>query len=475
MRKLPIFFILAAAALIILVSIKIKGESNQVSECRDCNVILITLTNLRWDHLSQNGYDRPTTPNLDALAKQSLVFENMFSHSSWTLPEGISIFTSLYPFQHGVMNRFDGSFVSKDTPSLIDMLNKSGYKTAGFTGGFDYDPKYGLTSRFDDYEGCGDESVAILTTLGYGKLDCTLPKALTWIKNNVNSKFFVHIQGYDVHCPFSQKGGATYDKNYRGNVDFTNCLWTFDKTDPVIKDGKKFYPVYSSGSGSDSKVLLSEEDVHHLIAIYDEAIKDSDTQLGDFLNQIGSMGLNKKTIIIFTSEHGDMFGKYGRFMRGGPLRGTFYDDVLHVPFIMKIPGVASKHLSQLAEQIDIMPTLLDFLGIPKPGGLEGKTLMPVVTNGKEIHQYVFAGSVFSPENNNIYFKDTTRIEAVRSKDWKLIEETNLTQKPQKTTYEMYDLTKDKEELHNLYNGDSPIFKTLNDELQNWTAKFFKSN
>lgn len=96
-----------------------RGISDFTPPCKDCNVIVITLTNLRYNQMSQNGYLRPTTPNLDSLAQESLVFNNAFSHSSWTLAEGISLFTSLYPFKHGVMDRYDGSVLSPNIPTFL--------------------------------------------------------------------------------------------------------------------------------------------------------------------------------------------------------------------------------------------------------------------------------------------------------------------------------------------------------------------
>lgn len=433
-------------------------------DCKNCNVILITLTNLRYDHMSGNGYSRPTTTNLDALAKESLVFDNTFSHSSWTLPSGISIFTSQYPFQYGVMNRFDGSTLSKSTPSLIDILASNGYKTAGFTGGFDYDPRYGLTNRYGEYQDCNDGG------MGYGKIGCSISDALNWIKNNRNSKFFVQVQGYDAHCPFSQKGGLTYDKDYKGTIDFSNCLWTFDKSKPIIKNGKKYYKVYSSKTGIKDEILLSEADVNHLVALYDESITESDALIGSFLNEVKAMGLEGNTIIVFTSEHGDMFGKYGIFMRGGPLRGTFYDDVLHIPLIMKIPNLKPARYNELVQHIDIAPTLLDFLALKSPPTFQGVSLIPVIVGNKEIHDYVFAGSEYHPGIDNVYFNDSTRVESIRSKDWKLIKETNISKSPNTVTYELFDLSKDAQEVNNLYGSNNVIFKNLEKQLDSWAQR-----
>ena len=435
-----------------------NNENTGDPTCKDCNVILITLTNLRYDHLSQNGYFRPTTPVLDALAEESLVFDNTFSHSSWTLPEGISIYTSLYPYQHGVMDRYGGGVLPQDTLTLVDVMNDNGYTTSAFTGGFDYDPVFGLTNRFGEFELCkrGGDGGEGQEVQRYGELTCTIPRAVEWLKNNFSTKFFMHVQGFDAHCPFSQEGGYMYDKDYGGTVDYSKCLWTFGRSEPQTIDGKTYYPVYSPRSEGKASILLGEEDVNHLIALYDESITVSDKLIGSFLEEIEKLGLNDNTIIIFTSEHGDMFGKHGRFMRGGPLRGTFYDDVLHVPFFIKHPKIKPARLDGLVEQIDIAPTLLDFLAIPQEPSFQGKSIVPLIMDAEEIHEYVFAGSEYSPREDNIYFHENTRTEAIRSKKWKLVRETVLGENTASSTegvpvssVELYDMINDKEELHNL--------------------------
>lgn len=441
--------------------------------CKNCNVILITLTNLRYDHLSANGYFRPTSPNLDALAAESLVFDNAFSHSSWTLPEGISIYTSLYPYQHKIMNRSDGSTLSKTTPTLLDILKDNKYATAAFAGTFDYDPKFGLMDRVGSYQGCTHQTYTN-SILGYGKLDCAIPKALKWIKNNQDNKFFVHIQGFDTHCPFSQKGGLVYDPDYKGKIDFSKCLWTFKKTEPQIINGKKFFPIFSPLEDGRMSVLLDENDVNHLIALYDESITNSDALIGSFLSEIKSMGLDKNTIIIFASEHGDMFGKYGRFMRGGPVSGTFYDDVLHTPLFIKNPRIDPKRIDGLVQQIDISPTLLDFLGLPKNSNFMGKSLIPLITQGEKINDYVFAGTEFYPDKDNLYITEYSRVETIRDKEWKLIKEQNISENSKPPTYELYNIVVDKEEQDNLAGSEEDIFNDLRAKLEAWSDKMLQT-
>lgn len=423
--------------------------------------------------MSGNGYFRPTTPNLDALAKESLVFDNAFSSASWTLPESMTLYSGLYPFQHGVMNRYNGETLVKDTPTLIDLLNNAGYQTAAVTGGFDYDPKYGLTNRFSHLEKCfGGEGGTPTTISGddeYGEFPCVVPKALRWLKEKrvSSSPFFLHIQGHDVHCPFfTGKGGKTYDKDYKGTVDFSGCLWTFDKTRPIIKDGKTYYQVYSEITGTDKKILLEEDDITHLIALYDESIANADKHVGFFLDEVKRMGLLDNTIIIFTSEHGDIFGKYGRFMRGGPLRGTFYDDVLHVPLFIRHPRLPAQRFNGLVSHVDVSPTLLSFLGLPPLPKVSGKSLLPMISDNKEVNDEIFAGSEFNPNANNTYFSQRTRIEAVRNKEWKLLKETfyesSESAKPREVV-ELYDLVNDKEELKNV--ADNKTFKQIRTDLE----------
>lgn len=455
--------------------------------CEGCNVILISMTNLRYDHASFDGYTRDTTPNLDKLARNSLVFDNAFSHASWTLPESISIYTGLYPYQHGVMSRSDGSTLSKNTLTLIDFLNNNGYKTAAFTGGFDYNPEFGATSRFQTYQECaGGQTQTYPRQPGprngtngnelYGGLDCTVPKAVDWLKQNSNSKFFLQVQGFDAHCPFNQTAKDVYDPNYNGGVDFSNCIWTKGKEDPTIKDGKSYYSVLTTVDGSQKQILLSPADVEHLISIYDTSIHTADGYIGNLLNEVDDLGLSNKTIIVFTSEHGDIFGKNGRFMRGGPASGTFYDDVLHIPLIMQLPNVAARNVDGLTAQIDLMPTLLDLIGIKNTAKIEGKSLVPLIFGNIKVNDYIFAGSYFNSNNIDPKSPDSiSSVDVVRSLDWKLIRETvwdnnegNLSKLL--VSDELYDLKNDKEELNDVSGTNGNKLNSMNNLLNLWLRK-----
>lgn len=423
--------------------------------------------------MSSNGYSRSTTPNIDQLAKESLVFHNAFAHASWTLPESISIYTGLYPFQHGVMNRYDGSTLAKDTPTFLEPLKRAGYVTAAFVGGFDYKTEYGLGKRFDTYTSCQSDATSSVTTrkIGdqtFGEFTCTIPKAIDWLKNNASKKFFLHVQGFDAHCPFSQKGGKIFDPNYKGSVDFSSCLRTLQTTTTKIVDGKTYWSVFSDRTTPREEVLLGQEDVNHLIAIYDEAIKNSDQEISKLLEELRAEGLEDKTIIIFTSEHGDMFGEHGRFMRGGALHDTFYDEVLNIPLIIKHPKIPDKRINGFVGQIDLAPTVLAFLGLTSHFRMEGKNLIPLILDNHEVNSEIFAGSVFTPNNFNPWFTKT-RIAVLRNKEWKLVSEKTFDKNPSEL-FELYNIAKDKSEATNLSTSRKDVLEGLQAKLTAWVKR-----
>jgi arylsulfatase A-like enzyme len=213
--------------------------------CEGCNIIIISLTNVRADHMGLYGYSRNTTPKIDQFAKKSIVFENAFSSASWTLPAFISILTSLHPLEHKVMIRYGGtSFnvsslkggvafapsLNPNITSLADILRDYNYTTATFNGGFDFDQKYGATSRFDVNLGRPFNRSTIQVPYKqlswsiafYGSFNQTMEDSREWIHQNKDKKFFAYVQGFDAHCPFA--------------IPEKNEMFTEDRTSRLIFD-----------------------------------------------------------------------------------------------------------------------------------------------------------------------------------------------------------------------------------------------
>jgi arylsulfatase A-like enzyme len=468
-----------------------SDPASTYSRCSDCNLVIISATNTRADHLPTYGYKRNTMPNVDSLARKGTVFDNVFAQSSWTLPSGISIQTSMYPTDHQVMMRvWDFVRSSSDMPEgakspsiahlpgLPDILRSHGYNTFASHGGFDYDAFYGLTSRFNSQVA----SPSVTDKFSeYGHLANSIPTAINWLEQHQKEKFFIFIQGFDAHCPFGVPTvNLQFTEGLQSSLDFSRCYWTFDFSKPVINDRGEQFPVFTDFAGGKllETATLTGEDIEYMKALYDGELANVDKMIGRFFDRLRELNLESKTIVVFLSEHGDMFGKHGRFMRGGPLRGTFYDDVLRIPLVIRNPKDPSggRHVSQLFESVDITPSLLDMLNISAPTTFRGRSFVPVLTDPTlEGRSYVQAVGMYAPPASNEFFNRTSLLSAVRTTQYKAIKESLWpievpnepyqekripSTPPESERIELYDLTVDPEELHNVFDQKAHIAQEL---------------
>ena len=441
--------------------------SNKDLDCKECNLIIISLTNTRKDHIGIYGYNRNTTPNIDYYFKDALVFENVFSPTPWTLPNGVSLFTSLFPYKHKVVNRFnekreDINSIPEDK-TMAELLGKNNYTTAAFTGGGDYNRIYGFDRGFDDYY---DE-------IAFSGISNNVDLAIDWLEKNSKNKFFLFVQGFDTHCPFTSPDSYNelFD-NSNSNLDASLCYWNFERN-MTEKSGQ--YVVYKQGVKDKEPVsiILNEEDRQKLVAKYDSSIRYADNSLKRLFSTITDLKLDKKTIIVFLSEHGDLIGEHGRFMRTD-IRGAFFDSVLNVPLLIKYPYIKKeKRINGLVNLVDIMPTLLSSLNISYNNKkLQGKDVRSAITNGRQINAYAFAQIRYSGSKDNPFFKDIYDIYMVRDLKNKLIHERVLDLEDgrlKKEVYYLYNIVEDKTESTNLFDGSHLYdrFNYIKDEMKVW--------
>lgn len=466
----------------------VKSNTEKILGCEDCNIVIISLTNTRKDHISLYGYERETTPNIDEFFKDSLVFENAFAPTSWTLPNAATFFTSLFPYAHKVLQRDNGERIEENISTFSEILKQNGYATAAFTGDGDYNRKFGFDQGFDlylDRENFADYDIKLHDMgtgdpLGaYTPVPFVLPTAEEWLVQNASKKFFLFLQGFDTHCPFApdEEIDKKFTSGLNSSADFSKCLWTFDRTDPIYEDGKKYWIVQLSGDPN-ANVRISEEDLDYMIALYDGKIYKADFYLKAFLDQIKNLDLEKNTIVVFMSEHGDLFGEHGRFMRGGPLRGTFYDPVINFPLLVKHPKIKEKTtIEDLIQTVDLMPTLLNILNLPdsQADARQGTALQFSAFNDPPINEYAYSGSKYVATGG--FFSGTTKIEAVRSREWKLVREIFLNDSPEKQSvsplYELYNIKDDPLEKNDLYGTNKETADFLEKNLDNFFRKISK--
>lgn len=331
------------------------GNSGETAEvlCPGCNVILISMDTVRADHLSAYGYERKTSPHVDRLAAKSAVFEQAISQSSWTLPAHGSMMTGLYPGRLGVSHYPAKRRLPDKTTTLAATFKQAGYATGGFTGGGFVSAHFGFDRGFETYQSDGR------------RFEHNLDEALGWLDNVKDRRFFMFFHGYNAHRPYFS---AQIDKAEMG----------IPEKAPVERRG-------FCVKGRREKPAQKQLD--DILRYYDASIHHGDRQVGKLLRQLEALGLDKNTVILVTSDHGEEFFEHGncdhvRFL---------YKEVVHVPFILHIPGATpeGKRIRALIPaSISVARTLLDATGTDH--NMPGTSVLPVLAGTSGAYESVYS-------------------------------------------------------------------------------------
>lgn len=442
------------------------------------NLLMISMTNIGTERMSLYGYQRDTTPKLSAWAAASgaFVFEDAFTPASWTLPVATSLFTSLYPYSHNIMGRDRNMRLAARIKTLPELMRTAGYETAAFTGGLDYMKKAGHMRGFATAP--DNPSFTCFST--------TTAQAAEWLSKHSGEKFFLFLHGYDPHPPFtpSKKFSGVFASTEGKHVTVDPAFTYRGYRRSSDKDMTVFYHIPRMGpEGGKLKkeaprrtTVLKQADIDYLSDLYDEKILDVDLAVSGFLASLDKALLDRTIVVVF-SEHGEMFAKHGRFGRAGAKEGTLYDEVVHVPLLIRLPGETGHRVRGLAEIVDIMPTLSALLEFPLPENVQGTSLLPLMREGKAVNDFVYAGARYNtyvPEPDQAYDVESVN-EYIRSGAWKLIHEVTLPDeddkkqhgKPQET-YELYDLGNDPGETKNAAAANPGVLKDLRQRLRQWS-------
>jgi arylsulfatase A-like enzyme len=412
---------------------------------KDHNLILVSFDALQATHVGCLGYSRDVTPTLDAVAREGFNFTNTFSVASWTVPASMTWFTGVYPSEHRMTNKFavytrdvqklaNLKELSPNLVTLADILKQNGYATGGFTGNAGVSGGFGYQQGFDIYY--YEKEV-------FGNMDQSMPKALVWLKAHKGRKFFLFLHGYDIHGQNTPAAGFDYrfvDKGY----------------DKKYTGSEREHEVLREVGLERGQLTLREEDVRFWRAIYDEKIQRTDEKFRRFLGELDKLGLTGKTLLVLTSDHGTEFYEHRRFDHGF----TLYDEQIHVPLIVKLPGqTAGRAIADRISSIDVMPTVLDLLDVRVPETakkqLRGTSLVPAM-KGEPVQRDVFS--------ETDYREYTYKRSVITPDGWKLIY--TLENKGR----ELYNLKDDPGETKNLVDAEP---KRAN-ELERKLFAHFKS-
>ncbi len=366
------------------------------------NVIFIVVDALRADHVSSYGYERPTTPNVDAFMANGARFADATTPSSWTFPSNAGMLTGRMPTRIR-MNDWGSlsAVVPQEELMLAEALKSGGYQTVGFVNNYYLDKQFGMEQGFDLYQRLVDsEMAADLNRMAFNWLDtggATADKPLFLFMY-----YYDPNSWYDPPPPYD----TLYDSTYTGTL-----------TPEVFQHGQKVV------SG---EIVPTPRDVEHLIALYDGEITYWDNHLGRFLNRLAAEGLLDNAVVVLTSDHGQMFGEHGKWVH----RNSLYEEVLRVPLFIHFPGVvpAGKVINTPVSTADLMPTVLDLVGLPLPGGLDGANLRPLLLGqpnqlgGRPIYAEMEAET--SPSSPGYWIAPRFDLRSVKEGGWKYILEVN---------------------------------------------------
>ncbi|MBI4803540.1 MAG: sulfatase [Elusimicrobia bacterium] len=397
----------------------------------DYNFIMIVVDCLRADHLSSYGYHRNTSPNIDALAGESAVFTQAIAQAPTTLLSFASIFTSRYVSAHGV-NALNKA-LSDSALTLAEILKIYNYKTAAFMAGLNVNPLFKLNQGFDVYYQLNYTSASFKTAL---------PAAFDWAKerNGKGEKFFLVAHGNDLHTPYVFPASGLYDRGFKVNARLNRLS---APESPLITVYKRKLMLKSELE----VIRLSDDDIGHIVARYDEGIHYADGLVGDFIRKLRAAKMLDRTILIVTADHGEGLFDHDYFFHDFNL----YDDTLRVPLIITGPGIGKKEILQQVRLIDLMPTILDMAGIAPGRDAQGRSLKSPL----------YGGETDAAGNEYTFAESSVGGKVLRSAGWKLI------RSPGKT--ELYDLKKDPAERTDLAGTEKETADELRKKLSDSLA------
>jgi len=398
------------------------------------NVILILIDTLRADHLSSYGYERETSPHIDRMAKEGVLFQNAVAPAPWTKPSTASLLTSRYPSVLGTI--YGQSMLPDSATTLAEVLKSAGYTTAGFVANPQVKAIFNFNQGFDFYDDSIVEDKIYYNILRSRDLEKRIIRSLfkirlswthnnnaemlnrkfiPWLKENKDTNFFLYLHYIDPHEPYSPPSPF--------NTKYT-----------------------SSGMSKNERN----------IALYDGEIAYIDKHIGELLHLLEELNIADNTLVILTSDHGEEFYEHGGTGHGQSL----YEELIRVPLIIKYPSVlpAGNMVKNRVGIIDVMPTILEILDISSDNHMEGVSLLPLIKKENLV------------DRNDYFFGETylSRFtgKSVSYRNWKYIytESSELRNLSELGPEELYNLDDDPDELNNLLDQKPEIVRNLREKL-----------
>jgi arylsulfatase A-like enzyme len=325
-------------------------------ERRPRSVVLVVVDTWRADHLGFHGYPRATTPALEPWLERAAVFERALATAGWTLPSFGSLFTGHIPSRHAAGLLLEAgekpqfAFLDGSERPLGERLSQAGFATAGVVNNPFLHPGFGLSRGFETWDyvfGNYSNTARASQIVHWG---------FRWLDARDERPFLLLLHLFDPHLSYDPPPAVRgrFTGGYKGRFEL---------------------PFTGFGDANAGWMPPAPEDRRFVADAYDEELLFVDRELGRLLAGLQQRGLLEDTLVVLTSDHGEELFDHGGFEHGH----TLFQELLHVPLIFWGPGVAPGRIDEPVSLVDVLPTLLDALGLPADADLAGRSLWPLLT------------------------------------------------------------------------------------------------
>lgn len=389
------------------------------------NVVLVLVDTLRADHLGAYGYGRDTSPAVDAFAREGVRFTAARSQAGCTFPSANSILTSRSPAAFlGQAN--DALGIPASIPTLAEILQERGFRTVAVSASpvvrrnpSHHNPHGGFGAGFEIFdEDCLDRSAW-----------CVNRQALGHLEGDDGRPLFLYLHYMDPHAPYHPPSG--WERKF--------ALERPER--PFIRNGNA-NPLGAWLYDGAPDPRVTPEELQHLVDLYDDEIAFFDRRFGELLGQLRSRGLLEDSLVVLLSDHGEEFLEHGHVKHCR----TVFDNSVRTPLIVRAPGLSPREVSHPVQNLDVVPTVLDLLGVEPPPGapLEGRSLRASLESGAPAGEHQFALQA--------------RYRGAADGRFKLIQDLSA------GSFALYDLAGDPGERHDVLRRERRAFHRLREAL-----------
>ena len=371
------------------------------------NIVLITIDTIRADRLGCYGYFRDTTPEIDRFAKECILFERCLAPMATTLPAHTSILTGTYPIEHGVLaNVAHGGLPFQRSPrlrSLAEVASQAGYLTAAFVSAAPLKRGTGMESGFQEF----DQPI-----LRERSARDTNERVFTWLEARSTEPYLLWVHYYDPHTPYEPP--PPYDTMFQ--TDQRQQAYLAERRFVSHPAGKRGFPR--------SAAKINNR--------YDGEIRYVDSQVGRLLERLRSLETWDRTVVVLVGDHGQSVWQHGE-----GYHGSIHDEQLHVPLLIRKPGIAGRRFAAVVSAVDLPATLIGLIeGFPADEFLEQTSGRNVLAEGFE------PTPVFSHQSHRKRDDRPFPTYALTSGQWKYVHQIGGTDR-------LYHLSRDPHELHDV--------------------------